>query len=67
MLAVVQAERVRTFAFIAVVAIVLTFASVAVWEKSVQCGNLGGEFKIWGGFRTMRFECLLPDCTVRPM
>lgn len=54
-------ERLRDIAFITVVAIVLAFVSMAIWEKSVQCSSKGGEFSIYGR-GTM--ECRLADGTV---
>jgi hypothetical protein len=54
-------ERLRDFAFITVVVIVLAFVSLAIWAKSLDCSSQGGEFKIYG--RGM-IECRLADGSV---
>jgi len=55
---------VRDIAFIAVMAIVLVFVSLAIWQKSVDCSNRGGEFRIFGRAST---ECRFPDGSVEAM
>jgi hypothetical protein len=55
---------VRDIAFIAVMAIVLVFISLAIWQKSVDCSNRGGEFRIFGRGWT---ECRFPDGSVEGM
>jgi hypothetical protein len=57
-------ERLRDIAFITVIAIVLVFVSLAMWQKSVDCSNRGGEFRIYGrGW----MECRFPDGSVEGM
>jgi hypothetical protein len=57
-------ERVRDIAFITAMAIVLEFVSLAIWQKSVDGSNRGGEFRIFGRAST---ECRLPDGSVEGM
>jgi hypothetical protein len=57
-------ERLRDVAFVAVIAIVLAFVSLAIWQKSADCSNRGREFRIYG---RAWMQCHLPDGTIETM